>query len=171
MHSLPRSSLNPFQMIYAKILPNILFSKYFCANFNLPCTLSQGLLSTLFRWFMQIFNQTFCSQNIFVQISIYHALSPKVFSQLFPVALRIYTTRYFCVQISFREYQLIMHSTPRPSLNFPRFFLRIFSKICWCKYCFANTDLSCTQPQGLLSTFPDAFCEYFTKYVVANIIL
>ena len=154
---------------------------------------------------MQKFYQIFCFQNIFVQISICHALypkvfsqpfsddlckyltkhfvlkiflckyqftmhSPKVFSQLFPVALRIYTTRYFCVQISFREYQLIMHSTPRPSLNFPRFFLRIFSKICWCKYCFANTDLSCTQPQGLLSTFPDAFCEYFTKKLLSQIL-
>ena len=34
MPSIPRSSLNPFQMIYANILQNVLFSKYFLCKYQ-----------------------------------------------------------------------------------------------------------------------------------------
>ena len=150
-----------------------MFSKYFCANINLPCTLSQGLLSTFPSCFTDIYYKIFLCANIVSRISINHALNPKAFTQLSQV-LFANIFQNMLVQILFCKYWFIMHSTPGPSLNFPRCFLRIFYKICWRKYCFVNINLLCTQPQGLLSTFPTCFLRIFSKicwckYRFANI--
>ena len=100
MHSLPRSSLNPFQMIYANILQNVLFSKYFCANINSLCTLSLGPLSTFSSCFMAICYKIFLCANIVPQISNYHlSLNPRAFFQLFPGAFCEYFTKYVCANI------------------------------------------------------------------------
>ena len=100
MHSLPRSSLNPFQMIYANILQNVLFSKYFCANINSLCTLSLGPLSTFSSCFMAICYKIFLCANIVSQISNYHlSLNPRAFFQLFPGAFCEYFTKYVCANI------------------------------------------------------------------------
>ena len=100
MHSLPRSSLNPFQMIYANFLQNVLFSKYFCANINLLCTLSQGPLSTFPSCFMVICYKIFLCANIVSQISNYHlSLNPRAFFQLFPGAFCKHFTKYVCANI------------------------------------------------------------------------
>ena len=95
MHSLPRSSLNPFQMIYANILQNVLFSKYFCANINLLCTLSQGPLSTFPSCFMAICYRIFLCAKLFRK----YQFIIRAFFQLFPGAFCEYFTKYVCANV------------------------------------------------------------------------